>query len=559
QIIALAVEPGANNSWGSTLLGQLCRYYNNWSGSLEITFMFCGSFMATGKVLIAYTPPGGSSPTSRKDAMLGTHVIWDFGLQSSVTLCIPWISNTCMRNCASLAYQSYFAGGYVTMWYQTNFVVPEGAPTSGRIIALAAAQSNFVLRLMKDSNVISQSAILQSPIEQALENAVTKLVGTAADTVSSKQIVGEVTPALQAAETGATSNTNDSGLIETRSVINNNSIAETDVESFYSRAGLAGMVSLIRTGSNANTFTSWVIDTMGMTQIRRKWEMFTYMRMDLEFTLVITQESNTDLPTAMVQYMYIPPGSEVPTSQDSYLWQTGTNPSIFVKTTDPPAQFSVPFMSTCAAYAWFFDGYPRNINTNPAGQAEAVNKSYGILPANMFGTLGFRLVGSTTNVNLIIRIYVKPKHVKCWVPRPFRMLNYVEKNTPAYRVPSSVFPVANRASITTAGAFGQQSGAVYVGNYRIVNKHLANEFDAQSVVWESYERDLLVSTTTAHGCDKIARCNCNTGVYFCRSQGKHYPVCFQGPGLTYIEANQYYPARYQSHVLLANGPAQPGD
>nr|YP_001718580.1 2A [Enterovirus J] len=109
------------------------------------------------------------------------------------------------------------------------------------------------------------------------------------------------------------------------------------------------------------------------------------------------------------------------------------------------------------------------------------------------------------------------------------------------------------------GKFGQQSGAVYVGNYRIVNRHLANEFDAQSMVWESYERDLLVSTTTAHGCDVIARCNCNTGVYFCRSKGKHYPVCFQGPGLTWIEANEYYPARYQSHVLLAPGPAEPGD
>nr|YP_003359170.1 2A [Enterovirus J] len=109
------------------------------------------------------------------------------------------------------------------------------------------------------------------------------------------------------------------------------------------------------------------------------------------------------------------------------------------------------------------------------------------------------------------------------------------------------------------GAFGQQSGAVFVGNYKITNLHLASTFDRESEVWSSYERDLIVSSTTAHGCDKLARCTCNTGVYFCKSANKHFPVCFQGPGLTFIEANEYYPARYQSHVLLAVGHAQPGD
>nr|UXB54273.1 polyprotein [Enterovirus J] len=555
QIMAMKVDPGSDGPWQATYLGQLCRYYNNWSGSLEITFMFCGSFMATGKVLIAYTPPGGSAPTTRKDAMLGTHVIWDFGLQSSITLCIPWISNTCMRNVASLAYQEYFAAGYVTMWYQTNFVVPAGAPTSAEIIAFAAAKPNFVLRLLKDSDQISQSAVLNGPVENAIDSAVTKLIGTAADTTASGPHQGTAVPALQAAETGATSTASDEGMIETRTVINSNSIAETDVESFYARAGLVGMVTLIRSGGEANTFTNWVIDTMGFVQQRRKLELFTYMRFDAEFTFVLTQDNAADLPTLMVQYMYVPPGSPVPKSADSYLWQSGTNPSIFVKSTDPPAQFSIPFMSTCAAYAWFYDGYPsfgRPSEANGKGSA-----TYGVLPPNMFGTLSFRMVGSSQNTNLKIRIYMRPKHVKCWVPRPMRMLPYVEKNRPSYNKAEK--PIKDRASITTVGKFGQQSGAVYVGNYRIVNRHLANEFDAQSMVWESYERDLLVSTTTAHGCDTIARCNCNTGVYFCRSKGKHYPVSFQGPGLTWIEANEFYPARYQSNVLLAHGPAEPGD
>nr|YP_001718578.1 1C (VP3) [Enterovirus J] len=160
QIASFRVDPGADGPWQSTLLGNICRYYNQWSGSLEITFMFTGSFMATGKILIGYSPPGGSQPATREDAMLGTYVVWDFGLQSSVTLAIPWISNVMFRNLQSIAGQPYFYAGIVTMWYQTNFVVPDGAPTSADIIALGSAQSNFSLRLLKDSPDISQTAVL---------------------------------------------------------------------------------------------------------------------------------------------------------------------------------------------------------------------------------------------------------------------------------------------------------------------------------------------------------------------------------------------------------------
>ncbi|TGL32286.1 hypothetical protein EHQ45_11890, partial [Leptospira bourretii] len=111
----------------------------------------------------------------------------------------------------------------------------------------------------------------------------------------------------------------------------------------------------------------------------------------------------------------------------------------------------------------------------------------------------------------------------------------------------------------STGAFGQQSGAIYVGNYRIVNRHLATHTDWQSCVWENYNRDLLVSTTTAHGCDTIARCQCTAGVYFCQSRNKHYPVSFEGPGLVEVQESEYYPKRYQSHVLLAAGFSEPGD
>nr|YP_009020966.1 protease 2A [Enterovirus F] len=109
------------------------------------------------------------------------------------------------------------------------------------------------------------------------------------------------------------------------------------------------------------------------------------------------------------------------------------------------------------------------------------------------------------------------------------------------------------------GAFGQQSGAAYVGNYKIMNRHLAEKQDWDNLVWDSYERDLLVTRVEAHGRDQIARCQCTAGVYYCKSRMKHYPVIVTPPVLYKIGASDYYPERYQSHVALGIGFAEPGD
>ncbi|AAL69633.2 polyprotein [enterovirus A123] len=553
------VDPGRAGPWESTLVGQYCKYYTQWSGSLEVTFMFTGSFMATGKMLIAYTPPGGAQPANRRTAMLGTHVIWDFGLQSSVTLVIPWISNTHYRTQATNNYFEYYSSGIVTIWYQTNYVVPDGAPTSAYIIALGAAQPNFSLKLCKDTEAISQTAILQGdPIEGALDNAISAHISsalTAADTrPSTHQVATGNTPALQAAETGATSNASDESMIETRCVVNKHSVAETSVEHFFSRAALVGYISILTSTTTANGFTNWDIDIMGFVQQRRKVEGFTYMRFDAEFTFVATADDG-QADTTMLQYMYIPPGAPKPTQRDSFEWQSATNPSLFVRMSEPPAQVSVPFMSPASAYQWFYDGYP-TFGTHSA----STDSWYGVCPNNLMGTFAVRAVGSgSITANIRIRVYMRMKHIRAWIPRPLRNQPYVLKNYPNFDGTNIKCSSTSRQSITTTGAFGQQSGAVYVCNYRIVNRHLATQEDWDNLVWEDYQRDVLVSNTRAHGCDQLARCQCSAGVYFCKSQNKHYPVCFQGPGLVHAQANEYYPERYQSHVLLASGISKPGD
>nr|YP_009508956.1 2A [Simian enterovirus SV4] len=106
---------------------------------------------------------------------------------------------------------------------------------------------------------------------------------------------------------------------------------------------------------------------------------------------------------------------------------------------------------------------------------------------------------------------------------------------------------------------GPATGGVVIGQYKIINYHLATTEDHEREIWSDPRRDLMVCSSTANGNNWIARCKCRTGVYWSRTYGKCFPAYFQGPGIEKFQASEYYPERYQTHVLLAMGPAQPGD
>ncbi|AOX15246.2 polyprotein [Echovirus E9] len=566
-IFSFQLNPGNSTVLRRTLLGEILNYYAHWSGSIKLTFLFCGSAMATGKLLLAYSPPGASVPKSRRDAMLGTHVIWDVGLQSSCVLCVPWISQTHYR---LVAQDEYTSAGYITCWYQTNIVVPPETPSDCVVLCFVSACNDFSVRMLKDTPFIEQAAELQNEVRQAVEGA----IGRVADTIRSGPSNSEAVPALTAAETGHTSQVVPSDTMQTRHVKNFHSRSESTIENFLCRAACVHMAKYKARGSSESTdrFDAWEISTRDMVQLRRKCEMFTYLRFDMEVTFVITsyQHQGTvkqDMPPMTHQIMYIPPGGPIPKKVDGYEWQTSTNPSIFWTEGNAPPRMSIPFISIGNAYSSFYDGWSHFDSKG----------AYGFNTLNKMGHIYCRHVNKETPAEVIsyIRIYFKPKHVKAWVPRPPRLCQYKNKANVNFdatavtetRETINTVPVSSHggdrrgdlATLNTHGAFGHQSGAVYVGNYRVVNRHLATSADWQNCVWEDYNRDLLVSTTTAHGCDTIARCQCTTGVYFCASRGKHYPVSFEGPGLVEVQESEYYPKRFQSHVLLAAGFSEPGD
>ncbi|AAX47040.1 polyprotein [Enterovirus B86] len=548
-VFKFQLDPGNDSVLNRTLLGEILNYYAHWSGSIKFTFLFCGSAMATGKLLIAYSPPGANPPTDRKQAMLGTHIIWDLGLQSSCVLCVPWISQTHYR---LVKQDQYSAAGFITCWYQTNIIVPPDTPTRCAMLCFVSACNDFSVRMLKDSPFIEQTADLQNDPNTGRRD-------TVADTTSSGPSNSERVPALTAAETGHTSQVQPSDTIQTRHVINFHSRSESSIENFLCRSACARMFTYEAFGEDTSDkrYANWAISVKDMVQLRRKCELFTYLRFDMEVTFVITS-SGGDIEVGLPlthQIMYIPPGGPIPESVTSYAWQTSTNPSVFWTEGNAPPRMSIPFISIGNAYSSFYDGWSHFTQSG----------GYGYSTLNNLGQLYVRHVNAKAqNVTSTIRIYFKPKHVRAWVPRPPRLCQYKRKANVNFEVTKVT---ETRVSITTlpslgprtTGAFGQQSGAIYVGSYRVVNRHLATHNDWQNCVWEDYNRDLLVSTTTAHGCDTIARCQCTTGVYFCQSRNKHYPVSFEGPGLVEVQESEYYPKRYQSHVLLAAGFSEPGD
>nr|AFJ19134.1 polyprotein [Enterovirus C109] len=564
SIFSLSLSPASDERLSRTLLGEILNYYTHWLGSIKFTFLFCGSMMATGKILISYSPPGAAPPTTRKDAMLGTHVIWDIGLQSSVTLVAPWISNTDYRRSTK---DDFTEGGYITAFYQTAIVVPSGAPKSMSMLAFVSACNDFSARLLRDTPFVRQLASawnqgVDDKIDALVDGMVNLAIDTVQNTVASGPTHSKEVPALTAVETGATSKVVPSDLIETRHVINKRQRSECTVESFLGRAALVTILKLQNaapTTSNAkDLFATWKISYHYAYQLRRKLEMFTYSRFDIELTFVITERFAASGDGCcrhyVYQIMYIPPGAPIPQAWDDFTWQTSTNPSVFYTTGNAPPRVSVPFMGISGAYSHFYDGF--SLVPHNRIDAGATNK-YGYNSINDFGTVAVRVVNEhdPVDIHAKVRVYFKPKHIRVWCPRPPRVVDYTG--------PSVDYNQTNRvmtqiASIRTYG-FGHQNKAIYVAGYKICNYHLATQEDMEHAVAVMWDRDLMVVESRAQGIDTIARCSCKCGVYYCESMRKYYPVIVEGPTFRYMDANEYYPARYQSHMLIGAGFAMPGD
>lgn len=423
-----------NATWAAdSYLARLAKWFVNWRGSVTLTFTFAGSAMATGKFLIAYTPPGGAAPSTRTDAMLGTHAIWDVGLQSSFSFVVPWIATTQYRYTAKNA-SAMSLLGYLTMWYQTAVVVPPGAPPACNITCMMSAAKDFVFRMPTDDAYYQgPTDTIPKVINTAIEHAIQR-VDVAANIGNALPAGGALTtgdaPALTAAETGVSADTTAGTLMETRDVRITFSARETSVENFFTKYAPFYYKELSRP----------FFDTIPMyfaqastTQraIRAKYRMFTFFRCDWDIVAIVsrythgTGQSTSPSPLKF-QIMYSPPGTAQPAAYNSALWDCPTTPSIYGCELDPPVSMRIPFTSPANAYNVFYDGYATFSATR-----------YGEPPANDMGNLSFRLldVSPDTNVGMkvFLRLFARPVNIHAWCPRPLVTLKTATTRSAASR------------------------------------------------------------------------------------------------------------------------------
>lgn len=396
----------------STYLCRFARLYNNYRGSINFEFIFCGSAMATGKFLLAYTPPGGSQPPSRKDAMLGTHTIWDIGLQSTLKFTVPYISTSQYRYNA-IDTNVLSLDGYVSMFYQTAIVVPPGAPSTCQIICKMSAASNFCFRLPTDDAYFQgigddlQNAI-QGSVSSTLQSVSIPAVTEGSGAPGLALTTGD-SPALTAAETGSSTSADGSATMEVRAVDITFSGSETDLEYLFSRY----FFLFYRVLSTTSLYTYAVLTFNDMFRtstpaLRTKFRLFTYWKFDLD---VVCIPFSTEQILYPLEFMFVPYGSSLPADSHSSLWDTTANP-VFVWTPgSPPVSFRIPFTSVASCFASQYNGYSK------FGQHLAAD--YGFFPGNYFGVVFVRAAGGINpTVTINLRFYIRPVNVRAWMPRP---------------------------------------------------------------------------------------------------------------------------------------------
>nr|QWN56617.1 polyprotein [rhinovirus C9] len=522
-----------NTLFATTLLGEILNYYANWSGSVRITFMcVCDSF-STGKFLMAYTPPGGKLPTSRKEAMLGVHVIWDLGLQSSCTMVAPWISSTYFRRTKA---DKYSSGGIISLWYQTDFV--GGSDPTGTIVATCSGCPDISVRMLRDTPMIQHpESTLQNPVEDFIDETL-KEVLVVPNTQPSGQVHTTKPSALNAMEVGVTPDVRPENLIETRYVINNHVNNEALIENFLGRSSLWAEFDL------TEGFKKWEISFQEQSHIRKKIELFTYIRFDMEVTIVTNN-------TGLMQIMYVPPGIDSPARSNDKRWDGASNPSVFYQPKSGFPRFTIPFTGLGSAYYVFYDGYDEV-------REDAI--SYGISSTNDMGVLCFRALEDKTNND--VKVFIKPKHIRAWCPRSPRATSYTHKNSTNYHIPTGASDgtlkekhyLKYRDDIKNLGPsdlFVHTKEAIYR------NAHLTTPTDDTILV--AYTADLQVDPATHPGTDYIPDCDCLEGCYYCKSQDRYFPIQCQAHDWYEIQESSYYPKHIQYNIMIGEGVALPGD
>nr|QDY92321.1 polyprotein [Red-necked stint Picornavirus B-like] len=399
------------NEFEPTYLARFARLFAYYRGSIILRLMYTGAKQTTGKILVAYTPPGGEQPTTRTEAMLGTHVIWDIGLQSSVEFPIPFVSVSPFRY-VNRSGNIFSYDGWITIWYQTAIVTAPSAPTTANIVVTAAAGADFSVRGFMDTAYYQGLGdLLQNAIESTIQNQIAGSVNQLPPALTQPvtldiqpQIQEGASTALTAVETGATivSNPSVTQAVEPGSLVNITP-EDSSIANLMSRYYFIDNFNATSAPNTAKlTISVDRIMTVGKI-LKTVFTSATYWRFDLDVVLVCTFEDNSK--TRRLRATYCPPGSyagSASTTQANVY--RGVNPTVLFDSSNF-CRMRIPYIAPASFLCSYFDGFASYDGTG-----------YGTCPSNYMGEIYVGCDGQRGNFN--VGLYIRFVNIKAYMPRP---------------------------------------------------------------------------------------------------------------------------------------------
>nr|CAL64901.1 polyprotein [Foot and mouth disease virus C] len=150
----------------NTYLAGLAQYYTQYTGTINLHFMFTGPTDAKARYMVAYVPPGMDAPDNPEEAAHCIHAEWDTGLNSKFTFSIPYISAADYAYTASHKAETTCVQGWVCVYQITH-----GKADADALVVSASAGKDFELRLpvdaRKQTTTTGESA---DPVTTTVEN-----------------------------------------------------------------------------------------------------------------------------------------------------------------------------------------------------------------------------------------------------------------------------------------------------------------------------------------------------------------------------------------------------
>nr|AFB77698.1 polyprotein P1 [Canine picodicistrovirus] len=440
-----------NSALRTTYLGNMARFFSQYTGELKFSLMCCANSMTKGRLLISFLPGVVTRPNNINQAMLGSYVVYDVGLNSTFEFPIPYISPTYWRptlgfgthnvrdntNQPKPAQTTLDSLGVVSVWVYTRFQTPSANNTVPiDFIPFLSAGKGFSFRLpTAPTTYVPTLVTLQSDVKVAMGSA-DAARATSAPTQSSV----DAEPVLYTSnEDGQSHDVAADDVWAGVSSISQFTSPDMLLSNFFGRSRLYKTLDMPKCETSGLNYTKvpiqWGSRSANLTEyevIDAIMNWFQFCQADLRVEFVIYPATGSfNPPTGLVSdHLFdasahgsgfvavsnIPPGALIGPFDMN---QMSAFPTVVQPVSGPITTFSVyiPFQSVWSALSCSYSSAKDYINTNWVSSVAPTYyaKNFGLLPTPEFCTLYF---ATGLPFDSRTEIYVSFHNIKMYIPRP---------------------------------------------------------------------------------------------------------------------------------------------